>query len=58
MGTNPLTKGGGMERRMEMRERELMKRLNKEIKTFYDDQLKRDEEVLSFLKKKRGSDGS
>ena len=48
MGTNPPTEGGGMERR----ERELMKRLNTKIKTFYDDQLKRDEEVLSFLKKR------
>ena len=36
---------------MEMRERELMKRLKKEIKTLYDDQFKRDEEVLSFFKK-------
>ena len=29
-----------------------MKRLNTKIKTFYDDQLKRDEEVFSFLKKR------
>ena len=37
---------------MERRERELMKRLNTKIKTFYDEQLKRDEEVLSFLEKR------
>ena len=48
MGINPPTEGGEMERR----ERELMKRLNTKIKTFYDDQLKRDEEVFSFLEKK------
>ena len=33
---------------MEIRERELMKRMNTKIKTFYDEQLKRDKEVLSF----------
>ena len=33
---------------MERRERELMIRLNTKIKTFYEVQLKRDEEVLSF----------
>ena len=29
-----------------------MKRLNTKIKTFYEEQLKRDEEVLSFLEKR------
>ena len=37
---------------MERRERGLMKRLNTTIKSFYDEQLKRDEEVLSFLEKR------
>ena len=37
---------------MEMRERGLMKRLNTTIKSFYDEHLKRDEEVLSFLEKR------
>ena len=37
---------------MERRERELMKRLNTKIKTFNEEQLKRDEEVLSFLEKR------
>ena len=37
---------------MERRERELMKRLNTKIMTFYDEQLKRYEEMLSFLEKR------
>ena len=37
---------------IEMRERELMQRLDTKIKTFYNEQLKRDEDVLSFLEKK------
>ena len=36
---------------IEMRERELMHTLNARIKTFYKEQLKRDEDVLSFLDK-------
>ena len=34
-----------------------MQRLDTKIKTFYNEQLKRDEDVLSFLEK-RGKDGS
>ena len=37
---------------MERRERELMQRLDTKIKTFYNEHLKRDEEVLSFLEKR------
>ena len=37
---------------MERKERELMQRLDTKIKTFYNEQLKRDEEVLSFLEKR------
>ena len=37
---------------IERRERELMHRLDKKIKTFYNEQLKRDEDVLSFLEKR------
>ena len=37
---------------MERRERELMKGMNTKIKTFYEEQLKRDEAVLSFLEKR------
>ena len=36
----------------EMREREFMHRLDSRIKTFYNEQLKRDEDVLSFLDKR------
>ena len=36
---------------IERRERELMQRQDTRIKTFYNEQLKRDEEVLSFLEK-------
>ena len=34
---------------IERRETELMQRLDKKIKTFYNEQLKRDEDVLSVL---------
>ena len=37
---------------MEMRERALMKRLDSKINTFYNEQLKRDEDVLTFLEKR------
>ena len=37
---------------MERRERALMKRLDLKINTFYNEQLKRDEDVLTFLEKK------
>ena len=43
---------------IERRERALMQRLNSKINTFYNEQLKRDEDVLTFLKKKRGKNGS
>ena len=43
---------------MEMRERALMQRLDSKINTFYNEQLKRDEDVLTFLEKKRRKDGS
>ena len=34
------------------RERELMHRMDSKIKTFYNEQLKRDEDMLSFLEKR------
>ena len=37
---------------MERRERALMKRLDSKINTFYNEQLKRDEDVLTFLDKR------
>ena len=37
---------------IQRRERELMQRLDTKIKTFYNEQLKRDEDVLSFLEKR------
>ena len=37
---------------IERSERELMHRLDYKIKTFYNEQLKRDEDVLSFLEKR------
>ena len=37
---------------IEMREKESMHRLDTKIKTFYNEHLKRDEEVLSFLEKR------
>ena len=37
---------------IERRERELMQRLDTKIKTFYNERLKRDEDVLSFLEKR------
>ena len=36
---------------MERRERALMKKLDAKINTFYNEQLKRDEDVLTFLEK-------
>ena len=36
---------------MKRRERALMQRLDSKIKTFYNEQLKRDEDVLTFLEK-------
>ena len=42
---------------MERRERALMKRLDSKINTFYNEQLKRDEDVLTFLEKKKRKDG-
>ena len=39
---------------IEMRERALMKRLDSKIKTLYNEQLKRDEDVLTFLEKRKG----
>ena len=37
---------------IERRERELMQRLDTKIKTFYNEQLKRVEDMLSFLEKR------
>ena len=37
---------------IERKERELMHKLDSRIKTFYNEQLKRDEDVLSFLDKR------
>ena len=37
-----------------MRERALMKRLDLKVNTFYNEQLKRDEDVLTFLEKREG----
>ena len=34
-----------------------MQRLDLKINTFYNEQLKRDEDVLTFLEKKRRKDG-
>ena len=43
---------------MERRERALMQRLDSKINTSYNEQLRRDEDVLTFLeKKKRRNDG-
>ena len=42
---------------MERRERTLMQRLDLKINTFYNEQLKRDEDVLTFLEKKIRKDG-
>ena len=39
---------------IEMRERTLMQRLDSKINTFYNEQLKRDEDVLTFLEKREG----
>ena len=39
---------------IERRERALMQRLNSKINTFYNEQLKRDEDVLTFLEKREG----
>ena len=38
---------------MERRERELMQRLDSKITTFYNEQIKRDGDVLTFLEKKQ-----
>ena len=38
---------------MERKERALMQRLYSKINTFYNEQLKRDEDVLTFLEKKK-----
>ena len=38
---------------MERRERALMQRLYSKINTFYNEQLKRDEDVLTFLEKRK-----
>ena len=43
---------------IERRERALMQRLDSEINTFYNEQLKNDEDVLTFLERKRGKNGS
>ena len=37
---------------MERRERALMQRLDSKINAFYNEQLKRDEDVLTFLEKR------
>ena len=39
---------------IERRERALMQRLNSKINTFDNEQLKRDEDVLTFLEKREG----
>ena len=39
---------------IERRETTLMRRLNSKINTFYNEQLKRDEDVLTFLEKREG----
>ena len=41
---------------MQRRERALMQRLDLKINTFYNEQLKMDEDVLTFLEKKRRKD--
>ena len=41
---------------MEMRERTLMQRLDSKINTFYNEQLKKDEDVLTFLEKRKKID--
>ena len=38
---------------MERRERALIQKLDSKINTFYNEQLKRDEDVLTFLEKKK-----
>ena len=43
---------------IERRERALMQRLYSKINTFYNEQLKNDEDVLTCLEKKRGKNGS
>ena len=40
-----------MKEEIERRERELKQRLDTKIKTFYNGQMKKDEDVLSFLEK-------
>ena len=37
---------------IERRERALMQRLDSKVNTFYNEQLKRDEDVLTFLQKR------
>ena len=37
---------------MEKRERALMQRIDSKINTFYNEQLKRDEDVMTFLEKR------
>ena len=37
---------------MERREREIMQRLDSKINTFYNEQLKRNEDVLTFVEKR------
>ena len=37
---------------IERRERALMQRLDSKVNTFYNEQLKRDEDVLTFLEKR------
>ena len=39
---------------IERREITLIQRLDSKINTFYNEQLKRDEDVLAFLKKREG----
>ena len=51
-------RGEEWKKEIERRERELMQKLDTKIKTFYNEQLKRDEDVLSFLEKERGKYGS
>ena len=43
---------------MERRESALMQRLDSKMNIFYNEQLKRDEDVLTFLEKKKKMEGS
>ena len=52
MGTTSQVERRGMEGRNERGERVLMQILDSKIQSFYNEQLKRDEDVLTFLDKR------